>query len=353
MKKIALKIMLVVGLIVYSTSTLSASARSERVDEHLSISDGTRIFLDISSADITVGTSPDNQVHITYYNTIHHEYEITQNGNELVLKQNILLWIGWDFSKTNRSVSVLIPKQFAGALSIENSSGSNTLENISLQSIDIDSSSGRINVERVSTQGDISIKGSSGSIMVNDVTSTNGVLHVEGSSGSKKIYNASATSIDLSSNSGSIKAEQLSSQGDIRIKVSSGSITLNDATSLDGVLRVEGGSGSKNLSNISANTIHADSFSGKINLEHIECTDINITVTSGGTEFTDLNAQNITIESFSGRVRGNIVGKQSDFSVISRSGSGSNNLPSDWTGVGNKTLNVSVTSGSIKVEFTE
>ena len=89
--------------------------------------------------------------------------------------------------------------------------------------------------------------------------------------------------------------------------------------------------------------------SGVIKLERVDAGgEIFAKNTSGGVHFDSLKAAgNLTFESNSGSVKGSIVGKESDYSILSKTTSGGNNLTDSRTG--SKELNAKTTSGSIKI----
>lgn len=297
MKKITFRksMILVLGLVVLQQASASGFMETEgfdRVDTQLTILDSSNASIDLSSSDLKIGVSPDETVHITYYNNPKHKYEVTQSDDEFTLTQ-IPLPIVSSFWKA-MDVTVLLPLQFRGILTAKTASG-------------------RINID---------------------------------------IDTIFADSIDLRSGSGEIEADQVSVQGDISLRASSGNITLQNINTADGTLTVDGSSGNKRLNTVSANSINVISSSGRIYAEEIICTDIHMKGSSGGVKFSELNAQTITIESSSRNVEGSIVGNNNDFSVTSSVGSGRNNLPEQW-GQGDKTLKVTTNSGNIEITFTE
>ena len=117
--------------------------------------------------------------------------------------------------------------------------------------------------------------------------------------------------ITIDNKSGSIKLSEVKATKDVSVMNKSGLIRVND-------LQTEGAF-------LSGNT------SGGIHFENLK---------TGGS---------IHLKSTSGSVKGSIIGKEEDYSILAGTKTGMNNLTNSRNG--GKELNVKVTSGSIKIQF--
>lgn len=215
--KTALRLMIVVGFMVCGTVTLSGSPQGERiqervidrVDSQLSISDSTRISIDVSRSDVSIGLSPDDEVHITYSNTNLRTYEIKQNDEKLELT---LEYQENDWSTSNMywetiDVTVLIPAQLNGSLSVNNSRG-------------------YIEAKHISSQRHITLQNSRGSINLEQIVCVNIALNC--SRGSIKFSELDAQEIVLASIRGNIRGNIVGNESEFTITstVSRGSNNL-------------------------------------------------------------------------------------------------------------------------------
>ena len=140
-----------------------------------------------------------------------------------------------------------------------------------------------------------------------------GELNVSDKSGSIRISDIGAEQITVSNMSGSVKLDNAASASDLTVNNTSGSITLKDAEA--------------------AGDITVSNTSGSIRVENLK---------SGG---------NISLKNTSGSIKGTIAGKESDYRITAKVVSGSCSLKN--SDQGSRDLNVSNTSGSISLSFTE
>lgn len=158
-----------------------------------------------------------------------------------------------------------------------------------------------------------------------------GEVKTTSTSGGTKISGAECSDLSAKTSSGSIKLENISADNSVNVKATSGSVKV---------------------SNVAASKSSFETSSGSIKLENLVSTEkIIAKATSGSIHITDIVSDAIGIKASSGSVGGTIKGRESDYSVLANTSSGSCNL--DNSREGTKTLDVETTSGSVKISFAE
>lgn len=234
-------------------------------------------------------------------------------------------------SVQDTSTEIVLPSDFKGTIDATDKSGGmnvNTLEK--LDGLKLHNSSGSLMLENVSVLSDVDLYCSSGSMFIEK-------LDVAGS-------------LTLEEHSGRTSANNIVVTGDFSAKTSSGSSEYSN-TSVAGTFSVNGSSGSIQCSQLEGNDISVENSSGSIKLEDVFAKDsVYAKNSSGSISCDNLDAgKTITLKNGSGSIKGTIAGKESDYSILSNSKSGSSNLEDSRNG--EKELNVSTGSGSIKIEF--
>lgn len=217
-----------------------------------------------------------------------------------------------------------------------------------------------------SFKGEMSIGASSGSVYLDGIE-LDEKLTAKASSGYVTVKNSTAKELFAKANSGSIKLTNLIISGDVNIQNTSGYLTAEDIVA-DGDLSAENSSGylklvgiraeevsAKNtsggmiLEKVEAKEVSASDSSGHLKLESVNADKIEAKNTSGGISLKDISADAITLKCSSGSVSGYISGSEEDYSIITNTGSGSSNLKDSRNG--DKTLDVTTSSGSISIKF--
>ncbi len=212
-------------------------------------------------------------------------------------------------------------------VAVRSSSGSVKVEDIRAEELTVSASSGSVRVDDIEIAGNAMFKTNSGSIKANSVKCKD--LSSESTSGSNEIKAAEAKNIKVTATSGSIRCYDLTAVKNIELSNSSGSIRLEDSEAERIVSK--NNSGGHDYANVKVDSILAETTSGSLKFSRLD-------IGKSG-EFS----------ANSGSVKGSIIGSEEDFSIITKTGSGSSNLTD--TRSGDKTLDITTTSGSIKVSF--
>ncbi|MGB8454026.1 MAG: DUF4097 family beta strand repeat-containing protein [Anaerocolumna sp.] len=159
--------------------------------------------------------------------------------------------------------------------------------------------------------------------------------------------------ISVSTLSGTIEINNASSGQDIRVTATSGNIKMKDIT-LNGDYYGKIDNGNIDVFNIgNAKSFKLEATSGQIYFQNITADVFMADSTSGNIRFKDIYANDsVTLSATSGNIKGNISDKNSEYSFISSSTSGSVKLPANENGIkGDKILDVKTGSENIEIKF--
>lgn len=263
---------------------------------------------------------------------------INESGKTITLKRDHkntwsgINFVGFDF--TDYTTYVTLPKDYEGSLDLESTSGS-------------------LNVTGIETLTDLTTSSTSGNIHITDVISKKGIVAESTSGGINISKSETDRNIDAKSTSGSVSLENVKADGNGNVRSTSGSIKVTDA-SFGEDFSSSSSSGSEELLNVATGKgLSVHTTSGSINADNTAVgNDVSFESSSGSIQFDNLACGNdITMSATSGNIRGTISGKESDYSIITHTTSGSCNL--DDSRSGDKELNANTSSGSIHIDFTK
>ena len=301
-----------------------------------------------------ITTGDVNKPVVEYYERKDHDYvEVKEAGGKLSFER-IEKHNGWDFEiifgfdfANDTKTRITLPKDYEGPIDASCSSGSLKISDFKNSTVIAQTSSGSVSVENIEKSGKIYVKATSGSAHASNVNS-DGNVTVETSSGSSKADNVKCADFYCHTTSGSVNVSNIESKNS-DIGCSSGSLH-GDTIKAEGSLKAGTTSGLIKLLNITCSDLSTESGSGSSRFDNATVDSVIARTTSGGLHFDNLTiGKSAEFKSTSGSISGNINGKESDFSIISSTGSGSSNLKNSREGA--KTLDASATSGSIHINF--
>lgn len=251
------------------------------------------IKIDDSNTGIKVILSPDDKIHIKYFENEDDYYEITENNGILYMKKIYNRKWYKNFFNINfqkRDVILQVPSDYSGNIKIQTSNAAIDIKDIGCGNLVLTSSNARIETENIKmTNGNF--KTSNGSISIKNV-------NIDGD-------------MDCQTSNARIETDNLKGKN-IEMDTSNGRISLDKTA-----------------------------FSGKI----------SAVTSNGAISFKDLNVgTDFVCKTSNGSVKGNILGKITDFDITSRTSNGKNSLPESMK-AGNKILDVKTSNGSIDIEF--
>ncbi|WP_373483340.1 DUF4097 family beta strand repeat-containing protein [Acetobacterium sp.] len=250
---------------------------------------------DLDADVIIVGTDADI-IKITCYENEKDAYtiQLQANGNlniERFLYKHWYEYFGFNISNKKRTLTVAVPKKFAGE-------------------VEAATMSGNLNLTDFDGLAAVSSSTASGQITLKNVMATN--------------------HISASTLSGNLDLDNLRAGKDLEIGTSSGEIQLSNGK-IDGNM---------SISSLSSNIDLVDtSING----------DGSIGNSSGDVSFDKLTANNLSISTLSGDVLGSILGDPANYTITANSLSGKINIPN--SGNGKNTFEISTSSGNIDISF--
>lgn len=156
------------------------------------------------------------------------------------------------------------------------------------------------------------------------------------------------SSLDVKTSNSRISVENMSID-EAKLESSNGGIYLED---IQAAQKIEGKTSNSmiELNDIDAEELEFKTSNGKIDLSELSFSDGRFETSNGKISFDELSVKNyLSIKSSNGQINGTIAGKQSDFSIDSKTSNGKNNLSN--TTSGKKELVVKTSNGKIKIDF--
>ncbi|MGI5985819.1 MAG: DUF4097 family beta strand repeat-containing protein [Oscillospiraceae bacterium] len=284
--------------------------KAEYVEKSIEAS-GQEITLNLISSNVTVKPSEDGDIHISYYNTNETYFELLDKGGEITLTQRsktnfILNFDFFNYEKYN--VDISIPAEHGGDL-------------------EINSTSGDIFISEIRLLGEFDIGSVSGNITVRNSTAEN--ISAESTSGNVKLADVETAGIDVDTVSGEISLSRIPKFIPISLETTSGEVYAED---------------------IEAENIKVESVSGDIIITNVSGQKANLSTSSGDVDLNGADFAALIFNTISGDISGTVSGSSDDYTVYTSTLSGSSSL-SSHRGRGEKTLDLSSTSGSFDIRF--
>ncbi len=246
--------------------------------------DGIEVLeTDLGSDDVTIQYAEGNQFVIQYADDVQNPtYTITNENGKLKIRhqENFSLlsgqWVIDLFGDDKNSIDygevvIQVPKEYAGAYDIGFSSGSVTMENMSVaEEVAVDMSSGSLNFSDISCQKGIQVVMTSGSVDFTNVT-TKGELKLDASSGNMDVNKASASKLLIDITSGDVDIEELTVEQGVSVEITSGNVDMGLTDKKENY------------------SIYTDVLSGNCNLPEVYengSKEISVSVTSGMVDVT-------------------------------------------------------------------
>ncbi len=230
------------------------------------------ISIDESSNGVIFESADVKNVIVKYCESDKVKYDITEKNAQLTVIKDTKFSISWGINLKDTKVTVLVPKTFAGDITVKSSSGSIKIADASANKVDLNHSSGSIELINISIADKLEAVNTSGSIKLENVTAKS--VDLSNTSGSVTITNVNAAdSANVKTSSGSIKLDRLKAGGNITLKCTSGSVK-GSICGKESDFSISAGctSGSCNLENSSgaSRELSAKTTSGSIKIEFVD-----------------------------------------------------------------------------------
>lgn len=289
--------LLAFALAGFNWNSFNTSLPDEETSYSYDLASVSSLTVSELDADVIIVGTDEDKIKITCYENKKDAYtiELQANGNLNIQRSLYKHWyeyISFNISNQKRTLTVAVPKNFAGEVEAATMSG-----NLDLTDFD--------GLAAVSTST------ASGQITLKNVMVTN--------------------HISASTLSGDFDLDNLRAGKDLEIGTSSGEIQLSNGKI----------AGNMSISSLSGNIDLGDtSVSGDSSFEN----------SSGKVNFNKLSANNVSISTLSGNVIGSILGDPANYTITADSLSGKIEIPN--SGNGKNIFDISTGSGNIDIEFT-
>ncbi|QSX06591.1 DUF4097 family beta strand repeat protein [Sedimentibacter sp. zth1] len=316
-------LLVIIGIIIFFVGFANADFNIKNIStikyEEKSYSTNTNIEkINIGDYDMSVDItpSPDDKIHIKYYENKKRKYIISEKNGVLDIqkeKPSIINIFSMSIDFNNTKLSVKIPKNYNGELIVKTSNNSISISDINL--------------------GDVSL------------TTSNGKIHSTNISCS--------SSLELKSSNASIDVENVKVSGDIICDTSNGKTNLTNVSSLEDI-RCETSNGTIYVVDTKCNYINAKSSNGTISLDNFSTnSSIEIRTSNSKVLFNNISFNDkFKITTSNGKIKGNLNGKIDEYTINYKTSNGDSNLPNDYVG-GNKQIDFRTSNSDIDVDFTK
>ncbi len=288
--------LLAFALAGFNWNSFNTSLPDEEMSYSYDLASVSGLTVSELDADVIIVGTDEDKIKITCYENKKDAYtiQLQANGNLNIKRSLYKHWyeyIGFNISNQKRTLTVAVPKKFAGEVEAATMSGNLDLTNFDgLAAVSSSTASGQITLENITANNHINASTLSGNLDLNNLRA--------------------GKDMELGTSSGEIQFTNGKIAGNMSITSLSSSIDLVD-TNINGDVSIGNGSGNVNFNNLAAN--------------------------------------NLSITTLSGNVIGSILGDPANYTITADSLSGKIEIPN--SGNGKNTFDISTGSGNIEIEF--
>ncbi len=341
MKKFALIgcLTMVLGLVIFGTSMAfldfdyrNMSTTEPFEQKQMTVEDsGQDIVIEDHNTKVTVGLSPDDQIHLQYYERETDYYDIEKEGTLRIQKVSPLVW-SWfhlDFYGWENNLTLLLPASYHGDIDIHTSNDDITVTGIAAETLSLRTTNDSITVEEIQVADQLTLENTNGSLL---------------------LENSQAGEVALSTTNGRITMD------DVEIKNGATLHTINHDFSIanvtvGGSLEGDNYNGEIELDDVTAaDMIYMHTGNGRVSATNTASKEFDIKTTNNDVVLADVLAEHITLDSVNGLLKGSILGAAEEYNIQSSTMNGDNNL-GQRVGTTDKTLSATTTNGHIELQF--
>lgn len=166
----------------------------------------------------------------------------------------------------------------AGELKLDTASGDINLANVNAASLSVSVSSGDVEINRLMTTGDVSLHAASGDFSLDGIGAK--ALTISGTSSKIEVNKATLESVDIDTTSGDIELNETYTTDTVKIDTTSGAVDI-ERSNFAGKLTVETGSGDVHVTSSDAAELDLDTTSGDVTLTLLTPKNFVVETTSG------------------------------------------------------------------------
>lgn len=159
-----------------------------------------------------------------------------------------------------------------------------------------------------------------------------------------------AADLNLRTTNGRLSAEQVNCWGKASLMTGNGALELHQFSAKD--ITAKTSNGSLTLSGVSSQQeLFATTSNGRIRADKIKATGkLTLKTSNGSLEVHELESPEIALGSSNGKIHGTLPGSMADYTIVSGTSNGKNNLPRNQQG-GSRQLSVHTSNARIDISF--
>lgn len=268
--------------------------------------DFNKISIDVTTAEIVFAASDDESCKVISYEPEKLKHTATvENGTLVINTVDTRKWYDYiGISLGNTKITVYLPKNEYTAL-------------------EIDTNTGDIYIPEVFTFENIEITGDTAKVTC---------------------YASASDILKIGTHTGDIRVDTLSA-GEIRLSTATGDIDINSVTSEDNI-NIETDTGEVNLTDVNCKSISAESSTGDITFKRVIAADLfTVKTGTGNVRFENSDAASISVKTSTGNVTGILL---SEKVFITETSTGDINVPKTITG---GRCEITTSTGDIKIDI--
>lgn len=292
MLALGLVIMLVVMISVgFNFDGLGINEKYTLVEKQIELSEVKYIDVESNVEDIIIGTSEDEYVHVSYYDSEKkvHLYEVKDGVLSVKCDYKWYQMIHIGFGSKDRNIEILLPSGF---------------------------------------DGDISLTGATGGVSVRNLSGF--------------------SRLDVTVSTGNVTLADLK-VGSAEVTCSTGTIELTNFTS-DSKLEITCGMGDVDIIAVNAEALTVTTTTGSIDVNATKAARIELTCTTGGIRFNDLESEDLRFTATTGDIHGKLKHSMMDYTINSKTATGDSSLPTVSYGK-SYYLSAQTSTGDINITF--
>jgi Predicted membrane protein len=139
-------------------------------------------------------------------------------------------------------------------------------------------------------------------------------------------------------------------EGEVYLHSGNGGITVDDLSHVS-KLTCDTSNARITIDNVHVETVNATTSNGRIQLEKLTASSVDADTSNGEIMLQNLTSPDVTLTTSNGGIRGNLLGREEDYTIHTDTSNGSC-TPSGRQG-GSKRLTADTSNASINIEFTE
>lgn len=313
---------------------------------------GQDISIQDQDKPIYIGRSPDADIHLTYFESARVHYSIADESALQIKEERKYRWSDYILVLDLQAptLTLLLPADFQGSLTIESPNGRIQLTEVSLRSLHLEARNAPLLLEDVQLQEGARLSTSNGKIELHALR-LGAALDCSTSNANVLLEDVESASVKLQSSNGKLRGKDLRIAGDVELKTKNAAIDLS-ALDAKGSLVCETSNSPVTLEALRATALSVRSDNGKLYSRALEISGaVTMHTSHSGIEFIDLRAEgDLSLRSANGKISGTLLASEQDFTISAHTTNAKSSLPSQF-GSGKQRLAVETSNAEIDVRF--